>query len=142
MDTVLKRLILTPEQVEEILNHARAEAPNEACGLLGGRGERVKKVYPLPNVERSPARYRADPEAQYRAMMEIEERGWEIVGIYHSHPASPAYPSPTDLELAFYPEALYLIISLAEGNQPALRAFRLEEGKAEEVEVQILSLEE
>ena len=107
-----ERLILTPEQVAEIVAHARAEYPHEACGLLGGRDGRVEKVYPLPNAEHSPVRYLADPEAQYQAMMEIEERGWEIVAIYHSHPDSPAYPSATDLEMAYYPDSICLIISL------------------------------
>ena len=137
MDSPLERLIVTPEQVAEIVAHARAECPLEACGLLGGQDGRVEKVYPLPNAERSPVRYLADPEAQFQAMMEIEERGWEIVAIYHSHPASPAYPSATDLEMAFYPEALSLILSLADRERPTLRAFRIGEGQIEEVEVRV-----
>ena len=115
--------------------HARAEYPHEACGLLGGQEGRVDEVYPLPNTERSAVRYLADPEAQLQAMLEIEERGWEIVAIYHSHPDSPAYPSATDLEMAFYPQALSLIVSLADREHPKLRAFRIEEGEVEEVEV-------
>ena len=107
-----ERLILAPWQLAEIVAHARDEYPHEACGLLGGREGRVERVYALPNAEHSPVCYMADPEAQLRAMLEIEDRGWEIVAFYHSHPSSPAYPSPTDLEMAFYPEALSLIISL------------------------------
>ena len=137
MDSPPEQLILTPEQVAGMVAHARAERPLEACGLLGGRSARVEKVYPLPNAERSPVRYLADPEAQLQAMLEIEKLGWEIVAIYHSHPASPAYPSATDLEMAFYPKALSLIISLADRERPTLRAFRIGEGQIEEVELRV-----
>jgi len=130
-----EQLILTPEQMAEIVAHARAERPNEVCGLLGGRAGRVEKIYPLPNTERSPARYLAEPEAQLWAMMEIEEQGWELVAIYHSHPVSSAYPSVTDLEMAFYPEALSLILSLADQECPVLRAFRILGDQIEEVEM-------
>ncbi|MBL7065684.1 MAG: M67 family metallopeptidase [Anaerolineae bacterium] len=132
-----ERLILISEQVVEIVAHARAEYPHEACGLLGGQEGWVEKVYSLPNAEHSPVRYLADPEAQLRAMMEIEERGWEIVAIYHSHPDFLAYPSAADLEMAFYPEALSLILSLTDRERPTLRAFRIREGKIEEVEVRV-----
>lgn len=130
-------LTLTSEQAAEIMAHSRDERPDEACGLLGGQDGRVEEVYPLPNAEHSPVRYLADPEAQFKAMMEIEERGWEIVAIYHSHPHSPAYPSPTDLEMAFYPDSVYLIISLADREQPRLRAFRIDGDQIEEVEVRV-----
>lgn len=132
-----EQLTLTPEQVARIVNHVYDESPNEACGLLGGRDGRVKKIYPLPNTERSPVRYLAEPQAQVDAMMEIEERCWEIVGIYHSHLDVPAFPSATDLEMAFYPDSVYLIISLTDREQPRLRGFRIEGDQIEEVEVRI-----
>lgn len=134
-----ERLTLTSGQVERITAHVRDERPNEACGLLGGRDGEVEKVYPLPNAERSPVRYLAEPEAQMEAMTEIEKQGWKIAAIYHSHPDSPAYPSDTDLEMAFYPQSLYLIISLVDRERPALRAFRIEieEGGIEEREIEI-----
>lgn len=136
-------LHLTEDQVEEMIRHARREYPNEACGLLAGRDSRVEKVYPMTNnAEHSPVTYRLDPEEQFRAFMEIEEAGWELLAIYHSHSHSPAYPSATDLELAFYPDSLYLIISLADRDQPTLRAFRIVEGMIEEERVEITLSEE
>lgn len=130
-------IYLTRQQAEEIIAHAQAELPNEACGLLGGKEGRVEKVYRLSNADHSPVTYRLDPEEQYRAMMDMEERGWDIVAIYHSHVAAPAYPSATDVEKAYYPDSFYLIISLADRERPVLRAFRILEGEIEEVELVI-----
>ncbi len=132
------KLVLTRKQLEEVIAHALEESPNEACGLLAGRAGRVEEVYPLPNVEKSPFRYRADPEAQFRAMVDIEEKGLEILGIYHSHPSFPPYPSATDIEMAYYPEAVYLIISLRDPERPQFRAFSLAGDQPEEVEVEIV----
>ena len=143
-------LHLTNKQAEEMIQHALAEYPNEACGLLAGkacpeqgrRDRRVEKVYQMTNAEHSPVTYRLDPEEQYRAFVEIEEEGWERLAIYHSHSHSPAYPSATDLELAFYPDSLYLIISLADRARPIIRAFRIVEGVIEEERVEITLSEE
>ena len=130
-------LHLTNRQAEEMIRHARREYPNEACGLLAGKDGRVEKVYQMTNAEHSPVTYRLDPEEQYRTFTEIEEEGWELLAIYHSHSHSPAYPSATDLELAFYPDSLYLIISLADRARPTIRAFRIVEGVIEEESVEI-----
>jgi proteasome lid subunit RPN8/RPN11 len=135
-------LYLTNEQTEEMIRHAQREHPNEACGLLAGKDGRVEKVYQMTNADHSPVTYRLDPEEQYRAFMEIEEEGWELVAIYHSHSHSPAYPSATDLELAFYPDSLHLIISLADRDRPTIRAFRIVEGTIEEERVEITLSEE
>lgn len=128
-------LHLKREHLEAMLAHARAEAPFEACGALGGRDGRVEKVYPAQNAEKSPALYRMVPEEQLQIFLEIEGQGWELVGIYHSHPGGPAYPSATDLELAYYPEAVYVILSLVES--PAARAFRIVEGVVTPVEMEV-----
>jgi proteasome lid subunit RPN8/RPN11 len=135
-------LHLTEDQVEEMIRHAQREYPNEACGLLAGRDWRVEKVYQITNANHSPVTYRLDPEEQFRAFTEIEEKGWELVAVYHSHSHSPAYPSATDLELAFYPDSLYLIISLADIARPTIRAFRIGEGVVEEERVEITLSEE
>jgi proteasome lid subunit RPN8/RPN11 len=86
--------------------------------------------------------YRLDPGEQYRVFMEIEEEGRELLAIYHSHSHSPAYPSATDLGLAFYPDCFYLIISLADRARPTIRAFRIVEGMIEEERVEITLSEE
>lgn len=124
---------LTREQVAQIIDHARGARPEEACGLLGGLEGRVHRVYPLPNTEKSPVRYLAEPQAQVDAMLDIEERDNELVGIYHSHIDAPAYPSPTDVAMAAYPEAVHVIVSLTDGNPPVLGAFHIRDGDIEEV---------
>lgn len=126
-----------PNQIyEELLDHARAEVPNECCGLIGGRDGEPRTVYRARNAEASPLRYNLDPQDQFRIMSEMEERGEDLSAIYHSHTASPAYPSQTDINLAAYPDALYLIVSLAEGEEP-LRGFTITDGEVSEVELTV-----
>jgi proteasome lid subunit RPN8/RPN11 len=117
---------------EQMLAHAREEVPNECCGLIGGANGEARTVYRAQNAEASPLRYNLDPQDQFRIMREIEEGGEELAAIYHSHTKSPAYPSQTDINLAAYPDALYLIVSLAEGEEP-LRGFRIVDGQVSEV---------
>ena len=119
-----------------MLEHAREEAPNECCGLIGGRDGETRTVYRARNAEASPLRYNLDPRDQFRIMSEMEERGEDLSAIYHSHTASPAYPSQTDINLAAYPDALYLIVSLAEGEE-SLRGFTITDGEVTEVELTV-----
>jgi [CysO sulfur-carrier protein]-S-L-cysteine hydrolase len=121
---------------EELLAHAREDAPNECCGLIGGLDGVARTVYRARNAEASPLRYNLDPQDQFRIMTQMEEKGEELSGIYHSHTASPAYPSQTDINLAAYPDALYLIVSLAEGEKD-LRGFEIKDGEVTEVELAI-----
>ena len=121
---------------EELVAHAREEAPNECCGLIGGSNGEAKTLYRARNAEASPLRYNLDPQDQFRIMTEMEERGEELSAIYHSHTASAAYPSQTDINLASYPDALYLIVSLAENEDP-LRGFRIRDGEVSEVELSV-----
>ena len=122
-----------PKQIhEELLAHAREEAPNECCGLIGGDASAAKTVYRARNAEASPLRYNLDPQDQFRIMTDMDENGEELSAIYHSHTASPAYPSQTDINLATYPDALYVIVSLAKGEEP-VRAFTIRDGEVEEV---------
>jgi len=112
---------------DEIVAHALEEEPNEACGLLAGKGERVVKLYRVTNTEQSPSRYNMEPQELYHAYRDMEDNGWDLLGIYHSHPKGQAYPSDTDVELAFWPEALYIIVSLLDRERPTMRAFRITE---------------
>ncbi len=121
---------------DELLAHAREEAPNECCGLIGGNDGVAKTVYRARNAEASPLRYNLDPQDQFRIMTEMEERGEELSAIYHSHTASPAYPSQTDINLAAYPDTLYLIVSLAEGEED-LRGFEIKDGEVAEIDLVI-----
>lgn len=119
-----------------MVEQAREEAPNECCGLVGGLNGDAKSLYPARNAEASPLRYNLDPQDQFRIMQEIEEKGEELAAIYHSHTKSPAYPSQTDINLAAYPGVIYLIVSLAEGEEP-LRGFEIEDGEVSEVELAV-----
>ena len=119
----------------EMIAHAQREAPNECCGLLAGAKGRVEAVFPAKNALNSPVRYSLDPKELYRLLKTIDERGWDLLGIYHSHTHSQAYPSATDVKLAYYPEALYLIISLQDPGGPLVRAFRIVEGAISEEEL-------
>jgi proteasome lid subunit RPN8/RPN11 len=126
---------LTREFRDAIVSQALNEHPNEACGLLAGHDHSATRIFPMTNAERSPVIYRMEPAEQLRVFNEMEREGLELVGIYHSHTRSPAYPSSTDVQLAYYPEAVYLIVSLRDRDNPELRGFRITEGKVEEVEL-------
>lgn len=131
-------LILTSGQTSEIFSHASASDPHECCGLTGGSNDgRVMNVYPLQNVAPVPLNsYEAAPDELFTAQRLMRERGEQLLAIYHSHPRSAdPLPSDTDVRLAYYPAAIYLIVGLA-GDEPVMRAFHLSENKHswEEVE--------
>jgi proteasome lid subunit RPN8/RPN11 len=130
-------LILTPEQQQTIIAQALAEWPNEACGVLGGLAGRVLQVYPATNALQSPVEYLMEAQEQIKAFLDIEAHGWDLIGIYHSHPAGPPRPSQTDVARAYYPEAAYVILSLADRARPALRAYRILDGQVSEIPVRI-----
>lgn len=120
----------------QMLVHCQEELPREACGILSGRAGVVTQAYPMTNVEASPTRYLMDTEEQFRVMRDIWSRGEELAAIYHSHPTTQAYPSDTDIRLAYYPEAVYLIVSLA-GATPDVRGFRIQAGSVEAVPIAV-----
>ena len=122
-------LTLRKDLLEKILKQFKEESPNEACGILAGKNGRVEKVYAMANIDRSPATYFMDPKEQLLVMKEMRNAGLEMVGIYHSHVASPAYPSGHDVEMAFDPETSYVIVSLKDKDNPSVRSFKIKEGK-------------
>jgi proteasome lid subunit RPN8/RPN11 len=128
--------VLIPAQLlDEIVAHAREEAPNECCGLVGGVEGRATAVYRARNEFESPLRYNVHPQDLIRIMGEIDRKGEELAAIYHSHTRSEAYPSQTDVNLAAnWPDPVYLICSLA-SPEPELRAFTIRDAKVEEVEL-------
>lgn len=131
-------LTLDKQLVEDMIAHAREEAPNECCGIIAGKDGRGGKLFRARNAEASPYRYNMDPQDLFRIYRECEENGWEFLAIYHSHTFSEAYPSRTDVRLAFWPESHYLLVSLKDAENPAVRAFRIVDGRVEEVELTLV----
>jgi len=122
------------ELFDEMAAHAQADAPNECCGMIGSRDGEAVKVYRATNTAASPLRYEIDGAEQYRIQMEIEDSGFDLGAIYHSHTRSEPKPSQTDINLAFYPEALYVIVGLA-GGDPDVRAYEIRDGRVTEAEL-------
>jgi [CysO sulfur-carrier protein]-S-L-cysteine hydrolase len=121
---------------DEMVDHARAEAPNECCGMVATSDGQAVKVYRAVNAAASPLRYEIDGAEQYRIQMDIDDAGHDLGAIYHSHTRSKPYPSQTDINLAFYPEALYVIVGLA-GEEPEVRAFYIRDGQVTEAELEV-----
>ena len=130
-------LRLPRDFADRIVDQAASEHPNEACGLLAGTDGTATKLFAMTNAERSPVIYRIDPKEQLRVFNEIEDDGLQLVGIYHSHTRSAAYPSDTDVRQAYYPDAVYLIVSLAEPSAPDLRGYRITDGKVTEIPLEM-----
>ncbi|GIU91211.1 MAG: Mov34/MPN/PAD-1 family protein [Acidimicrobiia bacterium] len=126
-----------PAQIKQaMLVHAENCYPEEACGLVAGDRRGLRMAYPLTNVLASPTNYTIDPVEHFRALKHAERQGWELVGVFHSHPHSQAYPSPTDVRLAPDPEWVYFLIGLADRDRPQLRAFRIHDGTITEIDIE------
>lgn len=106
-----------------LVEHARSDHPYEVCGLLAGRDGQVLGHYRIPNATRSMTHYTMDAVPLLHAMNDIDDRGWDLLAIYHSHTHTEAYPSATDVQLAAYSDAVYLIVSLQDPDAPEVRAF-------------------
>jgi proteasome lid subunit RPN8/RPN11 len=130
-------LELAAEVAEALAHHARAELPNEACGLLSGTAGRATTFHPARNALGSPRRYDLHPEDLVRTMFEIEAAGDELVAIFHSHIRAPAVPSATDVRSAEY-RVPYLIATLQAGPGPMLRAWWIESGRVAEIPVRLV----
>ncbi len=137
----MRQLTLTQSQVQQMIAHARAEAPLEACGLLGGEDGRVLQVYPAVNVLQSPTRYQIEPEQLLSILESIDAQGCgpDPLAIYHSHPHGPGIPSKTDVAESYYPNSVYIIIAHPDSLTPSLRGFRIVDGEVSEVQLKILN---
>jgi [CysO sulfur-carrier protein]-S-L-cysteine hydrolase len=130
---------LSAEMVQALIDHARIEYPNEMCGIIVGDraaadGGRPLRWEPTRNRAASPLRYEIHPDDLLRLTIETEDAGHEFWAIAHSHTHSPARPSPTDVGLAFYPDAIYLLVSLADA-EPAVATWRIVGGEIHPVEL-------
>ncbi|MFL5898033.1 MAG: M67 family metallopeptidase [Solirubrobacterales bacterium] len=129
---------ISQQLVDEMVSHAREDLPNECCGMIGGRDGEATRVVRVENAAASPLRYEMDPQGQYDALKAIEGAGDELVGIYHSHTRSAAYPSQTDVnEAVMWPEQVYVIVSLEDTDAPAVRAYWLKEMKIADVDLDV-----
>ena len=136
--------------VQALIDQARAEDPNESCGLIVGdrpaaEGGRALRYEATGNTAASPYRYEIDPTDLYRISVAADDAEEVIWGIVHSHTHTPAVPSPTDVGLAFYPDALYLLVSLSADESdpasgaPSVRAWRIVEGAIHEVALEVVA---
>jgi [CysO sulfur-carrier protein]-S-L-cysteine hydrolase len=120
---------------EQMIAHAREEAPNECCGMVGSSDGRATSVYRAENVEASPLRFRIDPEEQLELHSRIEDAGLELGAIYHSHTRTEPRPSQTDINFAkLWPGVLWIIVGLA-GDAADVRTWRIDDGKVSDAEL-------
>ena len=124
---IVGRLDLAAGIYDEIVEHAQSDVPFEVCGLLAGPHE-VERAYRISNAARSMTYYNMEPKPMLLAMRDIEDRDWELRGIYHSHTHTEAFPSATDIQLAAYPGVAYVIVSLQDPLEPVVRAFDISDG--------------
>ncbi len=133
-------LTITQEIVDQITAHARADHPDEACGVVAGPvgSDRPERFVRMENAERSPTFYRFDSLEQLKVWREMDDRDEEPVVIYHSHTATEAYPSRTDVSYAAEPNAHYVLVSTREENETEFRSYRIVDGVITEEEVRVV----
>lgn len=122
--------------IDQMVAHAREDLPNECCGMVGGTAGEASVVIPVVNSAASPLRFEMDPQGQYDALKAIEDEGKELLAIYHSHTKSAAYPSQTDVNQAVnWPDAVYLIVSLQDAEQPDVKGYWLKDLRIADAEL-------
>lgn len=134
--------------VDRMITHSKKEYPHECCGLLSGQNGKISYIYEIENDDQSPDTYFMNPKELLDAQKDIREKSLELIGIYHSHTHSNAYPSKTDIEKSFWPESdlplfpksLYFIISLQDLNKPVIKVFDIKKGQIEEKQFKIVNL--
>jgi proteasome lid subunit RPN8/RPN11 len=123
--------------IDEMVAHAREEAPNECCGLVASSNGDAVRVYRAANAEHSPVKYVVDPRDQIRIQNDIDRNGWDLGAIYHSHTRTEPFPSQTDVNLARnWPDPIYVIVGVA-GDHADVRAFRIVDGTVTETALEV-----
>jgi proteasome lid subunit RPN8/RPN11 len=129
-------LRISRQLLDDVIAHAREDAPNECCGMIAASDGEAVAVHRARNTAASPFRYEMDGMEQYRIQTAIEDAGQELGAIYHSHTRSAPEPSQTDINLAFYPETLYVIVGL-EGGEVDVRAWRIVDGTVSPADLEV-----
>lgn len=127
----------TQQQIDEMINHSREDAPNECCGVVASKDGAATEVHRVVNAAASPLRYEMDSKDFLRVYNLIDDADQDVGAIYHSHTRSAAYPSQTDINLALWPDAHYIIVSLADADAPDVKAFSIVDRKVAEVPLEI-----
>lgn len=122
-----------------MIAHANEDFPLECCGILGGKDKdnEITNSYRIKNIDESRVTYLMDPREQIKVFKDMRTNEIELKAIYHSHPNHPAYPSQTDVRLAYYPEAVYIIISINDNKEIEMHGFRILEGNITEADLEI-----
>ncbi len=128
-------LVLPRPLYLQILSYLQDAYPLEACGILAGNEGEIVHNYAIENKLYSPTAYEMEPQQQLAALLEIEENGWEMTAVYHSHPQGPQTPSVTDIAQAYYPGVVHLIVSLQDRTRPTMRGFLIDNGRVTEINV-------
>src|SRR6266702_1154661 len=122
-------MIRIPQTIHgDMISHDKEGFPLEVWGILGGTGETVSLMYRMTNTDASNEHFMIDPKEQFAAVKNLRAKGLAILAIYHSHPETPARPSEEDIKLALTPDVSYLIISLADADNPVINSFKIDSG--------------
>ncbi len=143
----LKRLLISADNLERILDHVRQGEPSEVCGLIGGQNGLAQVVTAVPNASRTPrTAYEMERQAMVDAVIRFQRARLEVVAIYHSHPNSSAEPSPTDVQQATWPDSVYLIIGKTVDPQTFegfdIRAWTIHSGRVEPADLEIVAADQ
>ena len=128
-------LVVAPGVLEALITHAKSRTPVESCGLIVGRRGIGERFVPVRNILESSTAYEMEPAELIRTLRELRESGEELQAICHSHPSGPEHPSADDVRRAYYPEAAHVIVSFADPEKPVVRAFRIIDGSALEIDL-------
>lgn len=130
-------LRLSTAQIQDLQRHALKVWPDEACGILAGRGQVITTIIPLPNAAADPKRsYRIEDQALVETLRDMAQKSQSLIAFYHSHPNGSHVPSPTDVRQALYPDALYVIVGLRNREAPEVGAWSIRGGKVKPVDIQ------
>lgn len=134
---MLETFFISRELHDGIVGHARRGAPHEVCGMIGGANSTAAGIYPTKNPDAGELTYSIDPREAFSVIRRMRDAELDFIAVYHSHPATEAYPSPTDRAKAGDSDLIYVIVSLRQPEKPEVRAFKMSEDRVDELAVTI-----